>query len=89
MGMTATCGACREWEYPLVVVVMEAIGIHTIKEYISRRHATIAEKVACCPIYELCVEAERMMGMILMVIWWEQDVVNGPKEYTENLCNLT
>ena len=31
-GMTATCGACGEWEYPLVVAAMEASGLHPIGE---------------------------------------------------------
>ena len=50
---------------------------------------TIAENLAYHPIYELCDEAERMPGMIRMRRLWDQDVVNEPEEWTENLCNLT
>ena len=79
-GMTETRGAGGEWEYPLVVVALEDAGLYPIMEYISRRKATIAEKVACHPIYELLVEAERRPGMSHRMIWWEQDVVNQPEE---------
>ena len=61
---------------PPVVALMEAAGLQPIGEYIMRRQATIAEKLACRPIYELCVKAERMSGTIWRVIWWDQDVVN-------------
>ena len=57
-GMTTTRGAGGKWEYPPVVTAMEDTGIHPIGEYIRIRQATIAEKAACRPIYELCVEAE-------------------------------
>ena len=56
--MTTTRGAGGKWEYPPVVTAMEDTGIHPIGEYIRIRQATIAEKAACRPIYELCVEAE-------------------------------
>ena len=78
--MTETHGTGREWEYPLVVaaMVMEAAVLHPIMEYIRRRQATIAEKVACRPIYELCIEAERRPGVRRRMIWWDQDMVNKP-----------
>ena len=79
-GMTATRGAGRECEYPPVVAAMDAEGLHPIREYIRRRQVTISEMVACFPIYELCVEAERIPGMIRMVRWWDHDVVNEPEE---------
>ena len=69
-----------EWEYPPVVVALEAAGLHPIMEYIRRQQATIAEKVACRPIYELCVEAERRPGTSRRMRWWDQDVVNEPEE---------
>ena len=79
-GMTATRGVGGEREYPPVVAAMESAGLHTIVDYIRRRQENIAEKVACCPVYKLCVEAERMPGTIRMVRWWYQDVVNEPEE---------
>ena len=58
-------------------------------EYIRRQQATISEKVECRPIYELCVEAERRTDTNRRMIWWDQDVVNEPEEYMDNMCNLT
>ena len=46
-------------------------------------------KMVCLLIYEPCVEAERMPGMIRIVRWWYQDMVNETDEYTEILRNLT
>ena len=80
MGMTATCGASGEWEYPPVVEALEAAGLQPIMEYIRMRQATIAENVACGTIYEHCVEAERRLGMGRRMRWWYQDVVNEPDE---------
>ena len=48
-----------------MVAALEAAGLQLIMEYIRRRQATIAEKVACSPIYELCIKAERRPGTIL------------------------
>ena len=88
-GMTVKYGSGGEWQYPPVVAALEAAGIHPIMEYIRRWQATILEKVACRTIYQLCVKAERMPGTSRSTGWWNQDVVNEPEEYTDNLCNLT
>ena len=50
-----------------VVEAMEAVGLHPIGVYIRRRQATIAERVDCRPIYEMCTEAERMPGTVRLV----------------------
>ena len=52
-GLTAKRGAGGEWDYPPVVEEMKTAGLHPIGEYIRRRQATISERVACRPIYEL------------------------------------
>ena len=59
---------------------MKDVGIHPIGVYIRRQKATIAERVACQPIYELCIEAERIPGTSRLVLWWYQDAVNEPEE---------
>ena len=87
--MTDKCGAGGEWEYPSVVEAMESVGIHPIRVYIRRRQATIAERVACRPIYEMCMEAERMTRTSRLVRWWDQDTVNEPEDQTRMWCNLT
>ena len=54
---------------------MEVAGIHPIGVYIRRRQATIVERVACCPIYEMCTEVEWMLGKIWLVRWWYRDAL--------------
>ena len=49
----------------------EAVGLHTIIEYVMRRQATIVEKVTCLPIYELCVKAERRPGTNQSMECWD------------------
>ena len=61
-GLTERCEAGGEWEYPSVVEPMEAAGLQPIGVYIRRRQSTIAERVDFSPIYELCMEADRMRG---------------------------
>ena len=56
--------------------------------YIRRRKETIEERVACLPIYELCMEAERIPGTSRLVKWWYQDAVNEPEDYTRKKYNL-
>ena len=76
MGLTEKFGAGREWYYSLVVEAMEPVSLHPISKYIIRRQASILERVDCRPIYELCIEKERMPGMSRMVRWWDQYAVN-------------
>ena len=57
-----------------------SMGIHHIVVYISRRQATIVERVVCRPIYELCMESDRIPGTSQLVGWWDQDAVNEPEE---------
>ena len=47
--------------------IIQTSGIHPIGVYIRRRKATIAERVACRSIYEVCTEAERRPGTIWLV----------------------
>ena len=46
------------------------LGLFREMKYIRRRQATIAEKVACLPIYELYTKVERISGMSQMMRWW-------------------
>ena len=78
--MTAKLGAGGEWYYPSVVEAMEAVGIHPIGVYIMIQQSIIAERVDCRPIYELCMDAEKMPGMSWSVQWWYQDALNESEE---------
>ena len=66
-GITAKQGAGGEWDYPSVLETMKSAGLHPIGVYIRRRKATIAERSACHPIYELCKGAEQMPGTRYLV----------------------
>ena len=46
---------------------MEGSGTHPIGVYIKRQYTTIAERVAFRPIYELCMEVERVPGTSRLV----------------------
>ena len=46
---------------------MEAVGLCPIRVYIKRRQITIAEMVACCPVYALCTDADYMPGTSRLV----------------------
>ena len=46
IGMTATRREGREWEYLPVMVAIQAAVLYSIREYIRRRQAIIAKKVA-------------------------------------------
>ena len=59
---------------------MEFTGLHLIRVYISRKQETIAESVACRPIYDLCKEVDRIPGTSRLVRWWDQDAVNEPEK---------
>ena len=51
----------------MAVEAMETIGLHLSRVCIRRQHTTIAEGVVCCPINEMCTEAERMPGTSRLV----------------------
>ena len=68
-GMTDKRWSGGEWEYPAVEEAMDAVLLHPIGVYIKRRQTTIADRVACRPVYSLCTESERIPGTIRMVHW--------------------
>ena len=37
-------------------------------------------KGACGPIYDICMEEDRMPGTSRMLLWWDQGAVNEPEE---------
>ena len=47
--------------------IIKTAGIHPIGVYVGTRQATIAERVTCRPIYELCMDAEQMPGTSRLV----------------------
>ena len=53
---------------------LETYGLWKIKEYIQKRQVNVVAQVACRPIYELFMGAERMSGISRFMRWWDQDV---------------
>ena len=49
-----------------------------MKEKICRRQATIEEYISNHPIYEVCMGTERILGSIIFILWWDQDL--NPEE---------
>ena len=47
---------------------MDSEGILPIRVYIKRRQTTVAKWVSCWPVYEFCMEVERFLQTILMVM---------------------
>ena len=72
--MTAQSTMSGEWEYPLVDEALDTAAIWPIKEYIQRRQATVAVKVACRIIYELYIGAEKIPGSSRFMRWWDWDL---------------
>ena len=59
----------EEWECLPLVEVLEVAGLWTVKEYILRDKATIAEYIMNHPIYGLCTGLEGMPGS-RRYMWW-------------------
>ena len=52
-------------------MVLDDIGV-----YIARCHNTVAQYIVTRPIMELCMAAERRLGMQLLRIWWYQTTLD-------------
>ena len=62
----------REWT--LVAYALGISGLWTIKDYIHGRKATIVAHIACRPIYEMCMKADKIPGYIIIMRWRDQDM---------------
>ena len=73
-GMVVRSTTSGEWRWNPVYEELETYGLWKIKEYIQKRQVNIVAQVACRPIYELFMGAERMSGISRFMRWWDQDV---------------
>ena len=53
---------------------LEEAGLWHMKEHIHRRQSTIVEYIENISIYELCLGAERISGLIIFMRWWDQEI---------------
>ena len=67
-------GLFGNWIYPSTKDVLEECGLHSMKEYITTRRATIAMYVVNRPIFRECQEGERRRGSMPRRWWWEQEL---------------
>ena len=57
--------------YPPIGWDMEMMVLGEIGVYITRRQNTVTEYIETCPIMDLCLAAERKLGLHLSRRWWE------------------
>ena len=62
--------------YPPIGAALEMVGLEEIGVYIARRHNMVAQYIATCPIMELCLAAERTLGIRLSKRWWEHPALD-------------
>ena len=67
-------GLGGRWEYPRSDKVLKECGLREIEVYVRRRRATIAEHIACRPIFAECEKGERKRGSPRHSFWWEQEL---------------
>jgi hypothetical protein len=67
-------GLLGNWIYPSTKDVLEECGLHSVKEYINTRRATIAMYVVNRPIFQECQEGERRRESMPRRWWWEQEL---------------
>ena len=67
-------GLFGNWIYPSTKDVLKECGLHSVKEYINTRRATIAMYVVNRPIFRECQEGERRRGSMPRRWWWEQEL---------------
>ena len=64
------------WVYPSIVAVLAMVGLEEVGVYISRHQDTVAQYIPNRPIMDLCLAAERNLGMRLSGRWWEQPALD-------------
>ena len=61
------------WQYPSSSDVLEKAGLHTIEHYVGVRRHTVAAFIVNRPIFDICMEGEKMRGSSASrQFWWEQ-----------------
>ena len=51
------------WLYPPIGVALETVGLEDIGVYSARRQNMVTQYIATCPIMDLCLSAERNLGL--------------------------
>ena len=61
-----------KWIYPTIDTELATMGIEEIRVYIARHKNTVSQYIVTRTIMDLCLAAERSLGMWLWRRWWEQ-----------------
>ena len=64
----------RYWMYPSIEDVLKEVGLKPITHYVEVMRQTIACFIVHRPIFDFCLEAERLRGTSLRQWWWEQQM---------------
>ena len=62
------------WTYPSSEDVLKEVGLRNIDHYVEVRRQTIAKFVVNRPVFDFCVNAERLRGSSPRQFWWEQSM---------------
>ena len=85
MGMKARSLGDKTWTKEGTGRVLQAAGTKSLREYIDKRQATVAEWVALRPISEFCAKETRYVGGgKLREPWWQQEAVEQQLGATMN-----
>ena len=68
------------WFYPPLDAEITAVGLEEVDTYVLHLYNTIAQYIATRPILEICLAAERRLGVCVNRRWWEQASLNFGKE---------
>jgi hypothetical protein len=69
-GRMPHCLQDNEWHYPPIAPTLEAAGLYTMEEYISKRRNIIAEYLATRLIHQLTQEATCKRGSPHNKVFW-------------------
>ena len=70
--MVSNRGTDGTWFYPLSKDVLEAAGLHTIKQYINVHRQTIASFIVNRPIFDMCQRGSKKHSSSPSQFWCEQ-----------------
>ena len=65
-----------KWMYTLIGEALEMVGMNKIGVYIAHRQNMVSRYIATCLIMDLCLAAERNLGLRLSMWCWEQPAQN-------------
>ena len=71
VGMVTKRQLDSTWVYPTIGEALVTIRLDYIGVYIARLQNTVAQYIVTCPVMDLCLAAERRLGMRLLQRCWE------------------